>query len=542
MSEHAPEPNPIPDEELQVRSLLPSWITETPYWAISAVVHLILLLLLAGVILLERQAETEDPTIVRALVESKPPPDLRPELRRRDKRNLQNIENVDPELVVPEIEVEVTELAKGDPQEHINRQLLQHKTSNSFGLLGDPGGQRHGWEDAKGRFNRPQAPIRSESAVLLALDWLRRHQHPDGHWACRDFVTACRDPGKPCSNQHPSYTDGRGAHEHDVGVTALALLAYTGFGHTHRFGEFREFRPVVKRAMDWLLAQQVRSKDLRTDGRIGPADGEQWIYGHAIATMALAELLAMGRDFRLRKPVEKAVRLCLVYQNPGYGWRYGFREGSDTSVTGWMVLALKTARACSQMRLLKIRKEEFTPAFEGALTWFRGCTARSGRTGYLAPGDPGSQLTDAYPDPYPYSKKLSCMTAVSVLCRLFAGESRREPDIQRGVKILLGSLPRWRPATGKRKSTINMYYWYYASYALYQYGKSPWKQWSPAMLDALCDNQRLGGCEDGSWDPIGEWGAVGGRVYATALTAMTLEVYYRYQRAQETPAALGSRR
>jgi hypothetical protein len=30
------------------------------------------------------------------------------------------------------------------------------------------------------------------------------------------------------------------------------------------------------------------------------------------------------------------------------------------------------------------------------------------------------------------------------------------------------------------------------------------------------------------WDPIGEWCVVGGRVYATAINALTLEIYYRY--------------
>ena len=38
--------------------------------------------------------------------------------------------------------------------------------------------------------------------------------------------------------------------------------------------------------------------------------------------------------------------------------------------------------------------------------------------------------------------------------------------------------------------------------------------------------------EDGSWDPIGEWGIAGGRVYSTAIGAMTLEVYYRFRRLQ----------
>ena len=44
--------------------------------------------------------------------------------------------------------------------------------------------------------------------------------------------------------------------------------------------------------------------------------------------------------------------------------------------------------------------------------------------------------------------------------------------------------------------------------------------------------QRMGGCEDGSWNPVGEWCLAGGRVYATAINALTLEIYYRYKRAQ----------
>ena len=34
----------------------------------------------------------------------------------------------------------------------------------------------------------------------------------------------------------------------------------------------------------------------------------------------------------------------------------------------------------------------------------------------------------------------------------------------------------------------------------------------------------------GSWDPIGAWGGPGGRVYATAINVLSLEIYYRYAR------------
>ena len=62
---------------------------------------------------------------------------------------------------------------------------------------------------------------------------------------------------------------------------------------------------------------------------------------------------------------------------------------------------------------------------------------------------------------------------------------------------------------------------------------SAWREWNEAMQEALLPTQVMGGCEDGSWDPIGEWGAAGGRCYSTAIGAMTLEVYYRFIRQRE---------
>jgi hypothetical protein len=129
------------------------------------------------------------------------------------------------------------------------------------------------------------------------------------------------------------------------------------------------------------------------------------------------------------------------------------------------------------------------------------------------------------------------MTAVSVLCRLFAGEKRSNEVIKRSVGQLMKHMPEWRPRDGNKLSTINVYYWYYGTFAMFQFGGAYWRKWNDEMQDVLLKTQRKigddqGGCEDGSWDPIGEWGAAGGRVYSTAMGALTLEVYYRYERAK----------
>jgi hypothetical protein len=99
-------------------------------------------------------------------------------------------------------------------------------------------------------------------------------------------------------------------------------------------------------------------------------------------------------------------------------------------------------------------------------------------------------------------------------------------------------LPSWD------QNKIDYYYWYYASLALFQVGGSIWQTWEKSMVKVLLDYQRgwhpkdqekgLGTKElldeHGSWDAVDAWSAAGGRVYATAINCLTLEVYYRYQR------------
>jgi hypothetical protein len=63
---------------------------------------------------------------------------------------------------------------------------------------------------------------------------------------------------------------------------------------------------------------------------------------------------------------------------------------------------------------------------------------------------------------------------------------------------------------------------------MFQRQGKDWQRWNPALQEALLGSQRFDGRYAGSWDPDGQWGAYGGRVYSTALGALCLEVYYRY--------------
>jgi hypothetical protein len=74
-----------------------------------------------------------------------------------------------------------------------------------------------------------------------------------------------------------------------------------------------------------------------------------------------------------------------------------------------------------------------------------------------------------------------------------------------------------------------VYYWYYATLALFQVGGEPWAWWNERYRDFAVGLQRRDGCSEGSWDPVDNWLApYGGRLYATSLNLLSLEVYYRY--------------
>ena len=48
------------------------------------------------------------------------------------------------------------------------------------------------------------------------------------------------------------------------------------------------------------------------------------------------------------------------------------------------------------------------------------------------------------------------------------------------------------------------------------------------MRDLLVNSQAQSGHERGSWAPVGPFSSTGGRLYMTALSICTLEVYYRH--------------
>jgi hypothetical protein len=345
----------------------------------------------------------------------------------------------------------------------------------------------------------------SARAVDLALDWLARYQTPEeGYWDADAFF----------ENQPESPADGLGYPLYDPGVTGLALLAYLGAGHTHHSGKYQK---TISDAIKYLK----RIQD--PEGCFGTQTGH-FMYSHAIATLALCEAYGMTSSPLIRRSAERGIAFLLKAQNPDPGgsgklaWRYTIQPGdNDTSVTTWAVMALKSAKSAG----LHVDVQE---ALEGARRWIDRMTdPRTGRVGYIQKGvspvrSPGRE------EKWPRSRS-EAITSAGILCRIFMGEDPATSDpIQAGARLLLDRLPVW----DVKRGSVDPYYWYYGTLAMFQVGGDAWKKWHAALTRAILDSQRTEGPHRGSWDAAGPWGPDGGRVYTTAVLAMCLEVCSRY--------------
>lgn len=315
----------------------------------------------------------------------------------------------------------------------------------------------------------------TEQAVARGLAWLAAHQSRDGHWDGDQFDQACGKCG------------GVSSYQVDVALTGLSLLSFLGGDHTHmKDGVYKDN---VDRGLKWLMARQLPNGDLR--------GGAETMYSHGIATIALAEAYGMTNDGRLADSVRRAVSFIEKARNTRVGgWRYDPGQVGDTSVLGWQVMALKSAQRAGV--------DVAATSFEAAGAWLDLVTTKPGIYAY----QPEREVTPA-------------MTAEGMFVRYVLGGRREAPHMRASSEFILERLPDW-------KKEPNTYYWYYATLAAHQHQGDTWTTWNEAIKSQLVMHQRKSGKAEGSWDPVGEWSDVGGRVYQTALCTLMLEVYYRY--------------
>jgi len=320
----------------------------------------------------------------------------------------------------------------------------------------------------------------SEAAVAAGLAWLCKHQAPDGHWSLDGF------------NQHGKCNCGGFGQSNDIAATAFGLLPLLGAGETHKNTKGM-YSKNVGRAFDYLVRKQA------TDGSFGGG-----MYAHGLASIAICEAYGMTSDPRLKGPAQRALNYIRAAQSGSGGWRYEPRQGGDTSVLGWQVMALKSG----QMAGLEV-DDARNPTLGKASKYLNTVMTADG-TGY------GYQNADATPT----------MTAVGLLCRLYLGTGPHNSGIVGGVKRLLKDNPPLKMTT--------IYYYYYATQVMHHVGGESWESWNPRMRQLLISTQDQGRDpkrphQKGSWSPAGDAHAgAGGRIMITSLALLTLEVYYRH--------------
>lgn len=375
----------------------------------------------------------------------------------------------------------------------------------AFGTLGGMGGPGGGGfagrsgSTRKKMLNEGGGNAASEAAVARGLEWIALHQAADGHWGLHDFNKHAREkvggkfvPGG--DNSTPNTT-----RRNDTAGTAFGLLPFLAAGITHKSSakknEQVDYSKVVNAGLMWLMAKQSKASNDR-----GYFGGD--MYSHGLATIAMCEAYGLTSDPRLKASAQMAIDYIERAQHEGGGWRYAPGQAGDTSVVGWQLMGLKSG----QMAGLTVKRQTLQK-----VTRYLDSAEGSDKGSYgYTPGTGGSQA----------------MTAVGALCRQYLGTNPLNPSLLASVKKLK-AVP---PSQGGNGHSI--YYEYYATQVLHHMGGEHWDEWNlgkdgkNGIRDTLIRRQAKDGANAGSFE--GNDHGSGGRLGATSLSLLTLEVYYRH--------------
>ena len=322
----------------------------------------------------------------------------------------------------------------------------------------------------------------TEAALARGLRWLSQHQHPDGRWSFHN-------PYYPPEVKHYGV---HGSSRNEIAATSLALLPFLGAGKTDRVGDYTD---QVGKGLAWLVAQ-----DKKKNGDFRGHTDHSAFYAQGMAAIVLSEAYALTGDPKLGLAAQRAIDFIVRAQHSEGGWKYKINEPGDTSVVGWQLMALHSARTAGLTVPMKTlsRAEHFLN------------TVKSGAHGGYYSYQKGTKRTNT-------------MAAEGLLCRMYLGWTPDHPGVAEGVKFLTNS------ANLPSANHNNMYYHYYGTQLMKQVGGPAWVQWNGRMRDLLTKSQETNGPAAGSWSGAHDYWAKrgGGRLLTTSLALCTLEVYYR---------------
>jgi hypothetical protein len=271
-----------------------------------------------------------------------------------------------------------------------------------------------------------------------------------------------------------------------------------------------KYKEVVLKGLTALIKLQ------KNDGSFRQAS-PQYMYSHGIAAVALCEAYGMTGDKSfLLKPAQLAINYIMTAQARDGSWGYAANATGDTSIVGWQVQALQSAKLCKD---LVVDKKVLDRA-RSFLDSVASPQSSKAKYGYREAGSVNTTRT-----------------SVGLLCRYYLdGWGPNNPGMADGIDYLRKTqMPLKKGDTDEQKKNkpLDMYYYYYATQVMHFHDGEVWKEWNVHMRDWLIDLQAKDTKNDttyGSWErDQSQWiGAHCGRLGTTCMALLTLEVYYRH--------------
>ncbi len=302
------------------------------------------------------------------------------------------------------------------------------------------------------------------SIIQGALKWLASQQLPNGAWG---------SSGE--EKRHP------------IAMTGYTLMAFQAGGQLPGEGEFGKN---VNAGIKFLL------DSCGPDGLFTDSNSGQYMYGHGVAAIALAEAYGETRIPSMRAKLEKIIRVILTSQNREGGWRYRpVANDADISVTVLQVVALRAAKNAG----LDVPQK----TIDNAVKYVKSCYhERSGGFAYQPGREPG------------FARTAAAIYSLQV-CGLYDDKM-----VKAGSEYLLQNQ--------KTKQEWFTYGNFYAAPAQYMIGGEIWAKWYKKIKDILEGAVKRQG-DVYYWEPRLDQGRGGvGEVYCSAVYTMILAMPYHY--------------